>query len=91
MTVSDITIEDVAEYLRTSDTTQLQIMLDSAKSYVKSYTGLTDEEIDSHEDISHAIFVLVSDMYDNRSIEVKSDKANIVVSTILNMYCANLL
>ena len=91
MKVSDITIEDVAEYLRTSDTTQLQIMLDSAKSYVKSYTGLTDEEIDSHEDISHAIFVLVSDMYDNRSIEVKSDKANIVVSTILNMYCANLL
>lgn len=91
MKVSEITVNDVAEYLRTSDTTQLQIMLDSAKAYVKSYTGLEDEEIDKHEDISHAIFVLVSDMYDNRSIEVKNDKANIVVSTILNMYCANLL
>ena len=91
MKVSEITENDVAEYLRTSDTTQLKIMLDSAKSYVRSYTGLTDDEIDKHEDITHAIFVLVSDMYDNRAIEVKSDKANMVVSTILNMYCANLL
>ena len=91
MKASEITVSDLCEYLRTDDTKQLIIMLNSAKAYVKSYTGLTDEEIDKHEDITHAIFVLVSEMYDNRTLTVKSDKSNIVVSSILNMYCMNLL
>ncbi len=91
MKPSKITVNDLAEYLRVDDTTQLKIMLNSAKAYVRSYTGLTDEEIDKHEDITHAIFVLVSEMYDNRVLTVKNDKANRVVTSILDMYCMNLL
>lgn len=91
MKVSEIKPSDLKEYLRIDDDTQLDIMLKSAKEYVKSYAGLTDEQMDEHEDISHAIFVLVSDMYDNRALEAKNDKVNKVVSSILNMYSTNLL
>lgn len=91
MKPSEITVNDLAEYLRVDDTIQLEIMLNSAKAYVRSYTGLIDEEIDKHEDITHAIFVLVSEMYDNRVLTVKNDKANRVVTSILDMYCMNLL
>ena len=91
MKVSEITTNDLKEYLRLDNDSQLDIMLASAKAYVKSYTGLTDDEIGAHEDISHAIFVLVSDMYDNREIAVKNENVNVVVKSILDMYCTNLL
>lgn len=91
MKVSEITVNDLSEYLRADDMYQINFMLESAKAYVKSYTGLSYEKIDEYEDITHAIFVLVADMYDNRSLEVKSDKTNRVVSSILNMYSTNLL
>lgn len=91
MRVSEIKTTDLAEYLRVDECKEIENMLVSAKAYVKSYAGLTDEQLDEHEDITHAIFVLVADMYDNRELIVKSEKANKVVTSILNMYSTNLL
>lgn len=93
MKVSEIKVNGLAEYLRADESSYLEIdmMLSSARAYVKSYAGLTDEQLDEHEDISHAIYVLVSDMYDNRTLTAKSDKVNRVVESILNMYSTNLL
>lgn len=94
MKVSEITVTDVARYIHEDDEdSALSIvpMLETAKHYVKEYTGLTEEEIDEHEDFYIAVMVLCQDMYDNRCMYVDKSNVNKVVSTILNMHCVNLL
>ncbi len=95
MKVSQIQISNIAEYLKLNEgeysTTEIQAFLTAAKSFVKSYTGLDDAGIDSHEDITIVVNILCQDMYDNRTMYVEKDNLNKVVDTILGMYCTNLL
>lgn len=103
MKVSEITIDDICRqirqekaYLTSDDTVLIPILQKSAIEYVKAYTGLDDDEIDTHEDITIAVLVLISDMYDNRQMYVNSGSkgyinSNRVVDTILGMHCMNLL
>ena len=69
----------------------MQRILDSAKGYIRDYTGLTDEEIDTHADFLTALLVLCQDMYDNRAMYVEKSNVNRVVESILNMHRVNLL
>ena len=78
-------------YLTEEDRQYLEILLPAAMDYVKGYTGLDEAAIDTHEDITIAVLVLVSDMYDNRQMTVDKNNVNRVVDTILGMYCVNLL
>jgi uncharacterized phage protein (predicted DNA packaging) len=94
--ISEITIEDLADYLRLPelDGPQAQLLTTikaAAVNYIVGVTGLTLEQLDSYPDLTLALYALAQDMYDNRTIYV--DKANIsdTVSTILNMYRTNLL
>lgn len=97
MKVSEITISDIANYMRLDDylvdylaeTSYLTTILNVSKEYIKSYTGLTD--LDLYDDFVIAIYVLCQDMYDNRAYYVDNDKLNKVVETILNMHSVNLL
>lgn len=98
MKVSEITIDEICSqirqdkaYLTPEDQKLIPILQKSAVEYVKSYTGLTDEEIDTHEDITIAVLVLISDMYDNRQMYVDKSNVNRVVDTILGLHCVNLL
>lgn len=96
MKISDVTVQDLIIYVREDNTdastlSTFDMMLSAAKSYIKSYTGLTDEQMDEKEDLTIALFVLVTDMYDNRVYTVQNDKVNKVVSSILNMHSQNLL
>lgn len=93
MKVSEITSYDVVKYARIDDYDEVEInnIISAAKAYVRSYTGLTDDEIDTHEDFYTAIMVLCEDMYDNRSMYVDKSNVNKVVETILGMHCVNLL
>lgn len=98
MKVSEITLSDISRqirvneaYLTEDDKKQLPILQKAAVEYVKSYTGLDDAAIDTHEDITIAVLVLISDMYDNRQMYVDKANVNRVVDTILGMYCENLL
>lgn len=91
MIVSNIEISDVKDYLRTDEETGLEVFLNAAKGFVKNYTGLTDEEIDKHEDISAAVFALIGEMYDNRVYTVQTDKVNPFVKSVLDMYSVNLI
>ena len=54
---------------------------------------MTLEELDEHEDITHALFLLVSDWYDNRNFysENKASNENVAVKDILRMHSVNLL
>lgn len=98
MKVSEIEIEDICnqirmeeEYLSEQDKGHLDILKKASIEYVREYTGLTKEEIDEHEDITVAVLVLISDMYDNRQMYVDKNNANRTVDTILGMHCKNLL
>jgi hypothetical protein len=92
MKVSEITTEDIANYLRLDDTEEaISPLLDAAKSFVQSYTGLSQEEIDTHDDFYIVIMVLCQDMYDNRCLYVDKNNLNKVVDAVLGMHCTNLL
>lgn len=93
MKVSEVQPVDLAEFLRLDDyrEDEMQRILDSAKGYIRSYTGLTDEEIDTHADFLAAFLVLCQDMNDNRSMYVDKTNVNRVVESILNMHRVNLL
>lgn len=94
--VSDITAQDVAEYIRLDslspgDINELNNLITISKSYISSYTGLTLEELDEHEDFIIVVFILCQDMYDNRTLYVDNENVNKVVDTILGMHSVNLL
>lgn len=94
MTVSEITVNDLVEYLNIYETTNedlqlLENLLSIAKDFVKSYTGQTN--LDKYESFVFAIYILVQDMYDNRALEVNGTNLNKIVTSILNMHSINLL
>lgn len=94
--VSDITAADLAEYLRigeptADDTETLNTMLSVAKSYVEKYTGRKASEIDEKQEMIIAIYVLVQDMWDNRTLYVEKGNLNHTVETILDLNSVNLL
>lgn len=98
MKVSEIGISEICQqirqeeaYLTSNDRALISILQNAAVEYVKSYTGLSMEEIDQHEDITVAVLVLISDMFDNRQMYVDKNNVNRVVDTILGMYCVNYL
>lgn len=98
MKTSELTVQNIADYLRIDDAGEIEKeeinnMRLSAIAYLKSYTGLTEKELDEHEDITHALLLLIADMYDNRNIylEGKSGSRNKAIDSILNMHSVNLL
>ena len=96
MVVSDITMSDVAAYLRITELSQadqsfIPQIIEAAKAYVMKYTGLDAAGMDLCPDIVIAIYVLCQDMYDNRAFYVDSSNISNVVETILGMHSINLL
>lgn len=101
--VSEITIQDVADYLRLSDFEEstIETYLNIAKNYISNYTGIPvddeyeeedDEEaetLDSYADFIIVVYILCQDMYDNRCMYVNSGNINKVVQTILDMHTRN--
>jgi hypothetical protein len=95
MRVSEITVADIAAYLRLEDEEyteqEIQMLIDTAKAFIRSYTGLDDTAIDLHEDFTIVVYILCQDMYDNRTLYVDKNNLNKVVETILSMHSTNLL
>lgn len=94
MKISELTDEYIAEYLRAdceAEKTTFSIIKSAALEYIKSYTGLTYDEMDKYEDLTIAALILCSDMYDNRQMTVQTDKQNPTVIQILSLHAANLL
>ena len=98
MKVSDVDSTYLANYLRIdypneADLTELTNIISNVIDYITNYTGLTTEEIDSHEDITDAMLILCADRYDNRNLYIDSKINNInkSVNCILGMHSVNLL
>lgn len=94
MKISEVTIDDLKEYANVEhnyDDNIFTNILVTTKSYIKSYTGLNDDQIDNKEDLTIALMVLCNEMYDNRVFSVQDNKANAVIANILDMHAVNLL
>jgi len=95
-TISQITAQDVAEYIRISELTQedtntLNTLLTVAKAYVTKYTGKTIEDLNNEQDVIIVVLVLCQDMWDNRTLYVDESNVNKVVDSILGLHSVNLL
>lgn len=95
--VSEITAQDVAEYLRIAELTEedenfITSTISVAIDYILKYTGIEDAEtLDNYNDMVIVVFVLCQDMYDNRSMYVDNSNLNRVVENILGLHQRNLL
>lgn len=95
-TVSQITANDIAAYIRldevtVDDTNTLNNLLAVAKSFIVNYTGRSEEELDNYPDFVIVVLILCQDMWDNRTLYVEKTNLNKVVETILGMHSVNLL
>ena len=94
MKISEITNTEITQYLRLDEgetLSDLEAVRRVAVEYMKSYTGMNEKEINSHEEFYPVFMVLVQDMYDNRSLYVNNANVNKVVDSILGMHRKNLL
>lgn len=94
--VSDVTAADAAEYLRLvevtqADTNTLNNLINIAKTFMSQYTGRTEEELDNYQDFVIVVFILVQDMWDNRTMYVDNNNLNFVIESILGLHSVNLL
>lgn len=95
MKASEIQVSDIVNFLGLNegeyDPSFIQSLVDVSKAYIKSYTGLNDDQVDTHEDFVIVVYILCQDMHDNRSMYVDNKNLNRVVETILGMHCVNLI
>ena len=94
--ISDITSQDIADYLRLSEVTvsdqnYINNLISISKDFIQKYTGIAVKDLDNYNDLVIVVFVLCQDMYDNRSLYVDNSNLNKVVDTILGMHSINLL
>lgn len=96
--VSDITSQDVADYLRLpeaevteSDQNLLNSLIGIAKEFILKYTGIEQDDLDNYQDFVIVVFVLCQDMWDNRTLYVDKNNLNYVIESILGMHSVNLL
>ena len=94
--VSDITYQDVADYIRLYEVTQndqntLKTLISVAKQYIMQYTGQSEQGLDNFQDFVIVVFVLCQDMWDNRTMYVDNTNLNNVVESILGLHQVNLL
>ncbi|MDF2788680.1 MAG: hypothetical protein K0S80_1778 [Neobacillus sp.] len=96
MKISQVTRQDLMEYAREYNdepeiTKTFDNILVACKSFIKSYTGLSDDQMDTKEDLTIALMVLSNEMYENRVFTIQNDKVNVVIKNILDMHSINLL
>lgn len=96
--VSEITIEDIANYIKVDeyDADEFETYLKIAKNYISNYTGIPEiseeegaETLDTYADFIIVVYILCQDMHDNRAMYVDSSNINKVVQTILDMHTRN--
>ena len=94
MKISEVTLEDIKDYIRVDSDDEdkfLNSILIGSKAYIKSYTGLDLNKMDEKEDLSIVLFILCSELYDNRQYTVDKSNVNPIVQSILDMHSINLL
>jgi hypothetical protein len=101
MKVSEITVNDIANYLRISEISEeekknIELFLNIARNYIENYTGIPQksedekaETLDTYPDFIIVVYILCQDMYDNRVMYVDGKNINNSIKTILDMHTRN--
>lgn len=91
MKISEINLDVVEQYLQLDiDRTNLKEVLEiemyiaSAKSYVAEFTGLTLEEIEEIEHLVPPTLLLISDMFENKTLEGGKNQ-NLIFKSFINI------
>ena len=94
MTVSELTVADVKNYLRVDtniDNSLIAVILSAAKRFCAQYTGLEITGLDDHEDMPLAVLAVAADMYEVRQLTLNGTQLNPTTAQILGTYSTNLL
>lgn len=86
---SALTLVEAKSFLRVDydlDDFLIEMMLESAKGYVQTYTKRSLEELDEYPEIAMAILVLTSHFYDNRTLETDTTEVNYTVGKLLGTH-----
>lgn len=92
MKLSEVNIDITKKFLRIDydhDDELIGIISESAKGYIRSFTGLSDERLDKYPEVVHAYICLCSDMYDNNAVTVTNGRDNPTVRQILMSIAEN--
>ena len=87
-------LDEVKKYLRIDDDSEdtlIQMCIESAEQYIKDYTGLTDDEINSNQALQMAKMAIIADLFELRQATTTGLQLNPFVDYVLNMYQRNLL
>ena len=87
MKFSEIDFDYVSKYLvgiTDEDECEGEVYMEAAKSFVRTYTGLTEEELDENQYFVMPTLMLISHFYENKTVELQGKNTRIYDS-ILNL------
>lgn len=88
MKFSEVTVSDVAEYIREDETEKLlPAVLAGARAFVLNHTHLTEEMADQEADLTIALLAVCADIWDRRGAALPEELwENPVVAQILGSH-----
>lgn len=91
MRMSEVSVENLMEYLREEEESELlSSILSAGKQYVLQFTGLSEEEANEKEDLSLALLAVCADLYDKRGMISSANlNENLLISGILESHRVN--
>lgn len=87
MKFNSLDFETVKKYLvhvDDEDRIEIEMYINAAKSYIKTYSGLSVEELDANEYFVMPTLMLISTFYENKTVEM-SGKLSSVYKNLLNL------
>lgn len=94
MKISQVTLPTIKDSIGVTgeySDSLIEIYKTAAISFIAGYTGLSTEQIDTHEDITVAYLCLIGDMFERRTMTVDKATINPTAKQILSMYAVNLV
>ena len=95
MTIDKVTLDTVKSWGRIEtdedDVVIQDLIMPAARERICAYTGLPPDEADSLDSLGMAYVALCVFLYDNRSLDILSDKQNAVVQGFLDAHRVNLM
>lgn len=96
MHIKDITLEQVASYLRIDEVDdsklELQAMMDASLAYIVKRTGRTEEYVQNQSDLTIPYLSLIGEMYENRQLSVNGTfYVNQFITSAIDAHSVNLI
>ena len=59
---------------------EIELYIEAAKSFVRTYTALEDEELDDNQYFVMPTLMLISHFYENKTVELQGKNTKIYIS-----------